>query len=205
MKDAVYIYALKDPDTGTIRYIGKSNNPRRRYNNHISNARNHRDGNRVGNWIRKLLSNNQKPTLEVLLEVEESKWQTTEIEYITKYKEVYNLTNLSDGGMGGINNKGRTGQPLTEEHRQKLSKAQKGRKHTPEAIEKMRNSKIGKKASPETRRKMSEARLGVKKPQSYSEKLSLRMLTANPTKKLEVRQKISQKKRQRDLLRMGAA
>lgn len=31
----VYIYALSDPETGEIRYVGKTNKPDRRYNQHL--------------------------------------------------------------------------------------------------------------------------------------------------------------------------
>jgi hypothetical protein len=68
----------------------------------------------------------------------------------------------------------------------------------------MRLKKIGKKHSLETRLKMSTARKGIKKPQSYCKKLSQRMLINNPAKQLDVRAKISFKKRERDLLRQYA-
>jgi hypothetical protein len=38
-----YIYALLDPDENQIRYIGQTDNIKRRYNNHISSSLNGND------------------------------------------------------------------------------------------------------------------------------------------------------------------
>ena len=104
--------------------------------------------------------------------------------YIKKYnaKEVgYNLT---DGGDG------RLGCKLTEEHKRRISEANKGEKnhfygvrrngnknpfygkhHSKENIEKNRQSHLGKKASDETKLKMSLSRKGKKrKPLSEAHK-----------------------------------
>ena len=76
-----------------------------------------------------------------------------------------NLTNMTDGGDGTLNN------IITEKQRQHLSKINKGKKHTEESKKKMsesRKSKIwnyGKKMSDETRKKLSIAHSGKK----YSE------------------------------------
>jgi hypothetical protein len=94
-----FIYALIDPNTGNIRYIGKSNNPVKRLSDHISGCKNsltHKN-----NWINSLLKENKKPSLKIIDEVPINEWQMWEIFYIEKYrKEGFELTNLSDGGSG---------------------------------------------------------------------------------------------------------
>jgi len=56
------VYALKCPDTGAIRYIGKTCDVRRRYNCHTSQkSKDHR-----GYWVGSLKAKGKKPVLQVL-------------------------------------------------------------------------------------------------------------------------------------------
>lgn len=48
----VFIYALSDPRTNQIRYIGKANNPYNRYSNHYNSARDKNTHKR--NWINRM-------------------------------------------------------------------------------------------------------------------------------------------------------
>lgn len=50
-----FIYALCDPDTEEVRYIGKSNSTRRRYSDHINECRTNRKSHKIS-WIKSLLS-----------------------------------------------------------------------------------------------------------------------------------------------------
>lgn len=93
-----FIYILKCPKTGNVRYVGKSNDPKRRYYAHIrtdKTASCHKI-----NWIQKLLKEGFKPELEILEEVSEEDWKERERFYISKYRELYDLTNCKDGGEG---------------------------------------------------------------------------------------------------------
>jgi len=93
-----YIYALKCPVSGDIRYIGKSNEPQRRYYAHMRTdkaASSHKI-----NWIQKLLREGLKPELVILEKVLISDWKSKERSYINEYREKYNLTNYTDGGEG---------------------------------------------------------------------------------------------------------
>jgi predicted DNA-binding protein YlxM (UPF0122 family) len=94
-----FIYALIDPNTGNIRYIGKSNNPVKRLSGHIAGCK--KSPTHKNNWITSLLKENKKPSLKIIDEVPINEWQMWEIFYIEKYrKEGFELTNLSDGGSG---------------------------------------------------------------------------------------------------------
>lgn len=93
-----FIYALKYPTTGIVRYIGKSNDPKRRYYAHMRTDKT-ASSNKI-NWIQKLIKEGLKPELEILEEVSEDNWKEKERFYISKYRELYDLTNCKDGGEG---------------------------------------------------------------------------------------------------------
>ena len=82
----------------------------------------------------------------------------------------YDLTNMTNGGEGSSGFKQsdeqiqkrtlpKIGVPLTEEHKNKISKAQKGIPKKRSSVEKMRKSKTGKKFSNDTRLKMRQSAL----------------------------------------------
>lgn len=98
MKQITYIYALKDPNTNFIRYIGKSNNPLRRLNvYHISQAKKKRTHKEC--WIFSLLKNGKKPILEILEEATMNNWSEKEKYYIKYYYGLgCKLVNSTDGG-----------------------------------------------------------------------------------------------------------
>jgi len=135
------IYALTDPRTEEIRYIGVSVRPKARYNEHLSNAvkggRTHRDC-----WIRSLIYQEIRPGYLVLEEV-----PARERHWIAYYREWGHLTNITDGGEG------LPGYVPTPELRQKWSQMRKGVKYAPGRISAMK----GKKHTEEARQKISEA------------------------------------------------
>lgn len=91
------IYALVCPVTGDIRYIGKSKNIRRRYNNHKSASSN--KSHPVTRWTAKLRTKGLSPCLSILYEGQEEELDEREIYFIKKYREAgSNLMNLEDGG-----------------------------------------------------------------------------------------------------------
>ena len=94
-----FIYGLCDPDTNEVRYIGKSNSPKKRILDHIYSCNDsitHKN-----NWIKSLLKDGKKPILKVIDEVPIIDWQMWETYYIKKYRDAgHNLTNHSDGGNG---------------------------------------------------------------------------------------------------------
>lgn len=97
----VFIYALKEPDTGEIRYIGKAMDPIFRLNRHIFRAAKNIEGNHKNCWIRSLLAKGMKPCLEIIDEAGLDTWPSVEAAYIQFYKESEcNLVNSTNGGEG---------------------------------------------------------------------------------------------------------
>jgi hypothetical protein len=95
-----FIYALIDPDTGKVRYVGKSDNPKKRLDRHIAGYEPRPTHKSI--WIRSLLSLQKKPRIIILEEVESDEWQTAERKWIKFYKEQgVGLTNTADGVEGG--------------------------------------------------------------------------------------------------------
>jgi len=91
----VFIYGLQCPITEQIRYIGKSNKPKKRYTNHL-NDKNDYHRNR---WINKLKSLGLKPMLVIIDEVDECFWEEFEIKYIRLFKSFgADLVNTTGGG-----------------------------------------------------------------------------------------------------------
>lgn len=93
-----YIYTLSCPKTGDIKYVGKSNNPILRFRKHLQRS----DNNKLKNdWISMLISDNQKPILNIIEEVNLYDWKDKEKFYISKYRNLgYELFNSSCGGDG---------------------------------------------------------------------------------------------------------
>lgn len=128
--NTIYIYALLDPCTNIIRYVGKSISPNKRYYQHLHpKGFTHKD-----NWIRKLISNDLKPIIKILEECTEDNWEERECFWISSFE---NLTNSTDGGQDGR---------MSEKVRQKLSLINSGEN----------NPNFGKKASDKTRNLISE-------------------------------------------------
>ncbi len=93
-----FIYGLKDPLTKEIRYIGKSDSPSSRYQNHLSMSA--ADVNRhKKNWIKSLQQQMMRPELVILERVNDESWEERERWWIAKgRKDGWPLTNLSEGG-----------------------------------------------------------------------------------------------------------
>ena len=97
----VYIYLLKDQNNN-IRYVGKTNNIKKRLSAHISESLKNKGRRYVLNWIFNLLENNQKPIIEIIEECNIHNWEERERFWISFYKKIIpNLCNNADGGLGG--------------------------------------------------------------------------------------------------------
>lgn len=96
---ATYIYCLSDPISKEIRYIGKTNNIRSRYLNHLQTKG---KTTHVASWVKHLQSKNINPTIDILEEFKETdNWEFWEEFYISLYKSWgFSLTNLTSGGIG---------------------------------------------------------------------------------------------------------
>lgn len=90
------IYALLEPDTDRIRYIGKANNLRKRYEEHCRLSNNTGESPRQ-RWLRGLLDSGQRPGIKVL--ERQVDWEEAETRLIAYYrKEQSDLLNTADGG-----------------------------------------------------------------------------------------------------------
>lgn len=143
----VFIYALIDPFTFKVRYIGKSIRPKERLMNQLNeNSKTYRT-----HWIKYLKSRGKRPIQVILQELkDEENWQEAERKWIRiARKHGWNLVNCTDGGDGVIN--------LSGESKERLLKTWKGRKHKPESIEKMRI-----RSSQQVRSESSKVKLSLK-------------------------------------------
>lgn len=122
----ITIYALRDPTSAEIRYVGQTNRPpRRRFNQHINIARKVTVPH-VAAWIRGLLDAGLTPDLMILEETSSiDDANSAEVAWIRSFRELgARLTNRAEGGV--------------------LSR---GWHHTPEQREKWRRERRGPKAS----------------------------------------------------------
>jgi hypothetical protein len=75
----IYIYSLIDPrNPDIIRYIGKTKNPKKRFNEHLRDSKRFNDY--KSNWIKSLFRENIKPEMIILESCEEEKsffWNLT--------------------------------------------------------------------------------------------------------------------------------
>lgn len=154
------IYALTDPRTGEVRYVGQTTKPklRTRLNEHVAHARQNKDRRHVHNWIRALLAEDVRPEI-VLLE------ETSDVERERVWLRYYRIkgARLTNAHRGG--SRGPLGIEQSDEHRERIAaahrgkpKRQPGRVNTPEARENMRQAAL-RRAPPsaEARRRMSDA------------------------------------------------
>lgn len=91
----VAVYALADPRTGDVRYIGKANCPHARLKSHLRDSR--RRDTPIYRWIRKLAADNTQPIITVLAWTED--WQSEERKQIALHRENgCRLLNVAEGG-----------------------------------------------------------------------------------------------------------
>ena len=153
------IYALCDPVTDAIRYIGKTTMPLKlRLRGHLGEAK-------IGRyyrakWIRSLRP--AQPIMRALFVVPESYASDAEIRTISRLRALgYRLTNGTDGGEG------QRGHSPSQETREKISASMRGRPKPLEQVAK----RIGQKRSAETRAKMRAAKIGKKLSAAHRAKI----------------------------------
>lgn len=116
-----------------------------------------------------MLNEGIRPVYQMIERGEGDGWKTRERFWISHYRTICQLTNLTDGGEGT------PGLVVSEKTRKALSlslkgipyapgrvSAMKGKNHTPEAIEKIRKAGIGRRHSEASKSKMKENRKGKK-------------------------------------------
>lgn len=97
----IYFYTLSHPTTNEIRYLGKTNNIKKRYNKHINESIKSTTSHKKA-WTNSLLKQNLKPTIEILdILGKNTNWQFQEQYWISQLKTWgFNLTNSTNGGEG---------------------------------------------------------------------------------------------------------
>lgn len=89
-QNKTFIYALVDPKTQEVRYVGKADDPQKRFASHLNDTSNPYKA----FWIRQLKAQGYIPTLKILEEVEGAMGFVKESQWIKYYWEKgHNLTN----------------------------------------------------------------------------------------------------------------
>lgn len=146
-----YIYALVDPRTDAVRYIGKSIRPKERLANHL----NERSNSWRNHWLRKMRADGVRPVLRILEVVESDDWQTAERRWIAHGRALgWRLTNCTSGGDGVPD--------LPPDVRARMAAAWTGRKHHPESLKRIGRASRGRKHSIESRARMRAIMTGRK-------------------------------------------
>jgi group I intron endonuclease len=173
-REMAYIYTLSDPETGFVRYVGKSFNIKQRLYYHIYDA--DKSNTRKNAWVRSLTNRGLTPTIEVIEELPNScveEWGEAEKFWIASLKAMgCKLTNSDDGGL--------LGRRPSEETRKKIGEYSKRRIHSPETRAKiaasckarmtdeekehLRKKSTGLKHTEETKRRIAAAKSGIPRP-----------------------------------------
>jgi len=155
------IYALVDPRTNEIRYVGYTSDQVERLMEHQRPSA--LKGNTYKNkWIKSLLKEGVIPQLIVISYHESANLlPQAEIAAIKYHREIgCKLTNGTDGGDGGAT---MTGKTMSIEARAKISKFNQGHVVSIETRKKLSIAKLGVKNSPEANAKISKAHKGLHK------------------------------------------
>jgi len=178
-----FIYGLVHPndplEASYVRYIGKTNLPRKRLTQHVRDGR-ISDRKKLYFWIKDILSTGEKPRMLILEECELKDWKNKEREWIEKYQS--NLFNILPGGCGP--------EEIYEATRKKMSASHLGKKATKQARENISKALKGRTFSEEHRKNLSEAQKRRAPPtQATREKIS--KTTKGRTFSDETRRKLS--------------
>lgn len=168
MPSKFLIYALSDPRTNEIRYIGQSSRGLKRPKHHMCPSSIKGGHNPYkNNWLRQLKSLGLNPIIDVLEElISEDQLDENEQFYIAYFRSIgCRLVNLTDGG------KGMRGYSLSKETRTKMSLSHKGKKQSSEHIANNVAANTGRKVSETTKAKISLANSG----RIYSEEMKIKL------------------------------
>lgn len=159
-----FIYALVDPRTDAIRYVGKANDPEGRLKGgHLQGRK--ESNTRKRRWVEELSLSGLIPALKIIEECLMRDWREREIFWIAEMRSRgVDLVNTADGGAGIDCHSERT--------KKAKSRAMKGRKMPPGFGAKVSARCKGKKMSAEARRNMCLAKTGEPLSAAHLGKLS---------------------------------
>jgi DNA-binding XRE family transcriptional regulator len=185
----IYIYSLSDPDSGQLRYIGKSIRPKGRYWNHcLEKSKCHRT-----NWIQSLVKAGKRPVLGILeiLSPHED-WQEAERRWIAHgHHHGWPLTNTTEGGEGVPG--------LSGESKERLLRTWKGRKHKPESLAKMSAQRKGRRHSEEHKEHMHNIMVGREFTEEWKNKIANAVKKLAPEQVAEIKIRIKNGEMVKDL------
>ena len=211
-----YIYALLDPETKEIRYIGKTDNPPERLKNHLNEqGKWHRI-----NWLKSLKKRGLKPVMRIIEEVAEGiNWEERERYWIAYYQSIgINLVNRTDGGDCGPDCTGmhlmkspealinlramlaaRNRTPEMRAASRKHGLARRGTTMSPEARANISRAQIGKKWGPgreEDRKRIADIGRAVKQDPEIMRERS-KNIWADPVMRAELRTKLIERNKKK--------
>jgi hypothetical protein len=199
-----FIYALIDPISLEVRYVGKADNPHSRYLAHLREltATTHKIC-----WLKSLIKQNLKPILQILEQCgkERKFWKPRETDWIAFYKKIgCDLTNSTNGGDGFSDPTGeiakkisasKKGKHLSEEHKIKLSITHKGKKFSEKHKANIRAVNKGKHLTEGHKTKLSIAHKGKHLSEEHKANISIGNTNRHSkTKKLKTDNNQKQKK-----------
>lgn len=130
--ETTFIYALVEADTREPRYVGKSDNPQKRFYGHTHVAKRVSEKFPVYRWLRKRAAQRCLPELVELLEVPAKAWQYWERAIIAHFRSVFpRMLNVTAGGENP---------PIST--RRGIAHPCFGRRHTKAELKKMRGRTI---------------------------------------------------------------
>jgi DNA-binding transcriptional regulator YdaS (Cro superfamily) len=149
----IQVYALRDPNSMDLRYVGKAADPKKRFVQHLTSsqlrARSHKNS-----WLKGLIAAGQLPWLEIVDEVEADRADEAERYWIAWYRsQGAPLTNGTNGGDGGAItcpdarariSAAHLGSKRTVETRARMSETAKRRAADPKERERLRSISNGK-------------------------------------------------------------
>jgi len=162
------VYALVDPRTAEVRYVGKTIRGVERIREHTQSSSLDREETYKARWIRSLRRDGLAPVIRIL-EAQPTRKQLNEAEvrWIAYGRESgWPLTNLTDGGEGALGRNPESiakfrakmiGHPVSAETRAKISAANKIAYASPKLRKLVGDRARGKELSPEARALISAA------------------------------------------------
>lgn len=134
----IFIYELLDPETLKVRYVGQTNNIKKRYNSHIHSYK--REKTPKANWIKKLKKKNKLPILRIVA-VTNKTWADSSEELCISNINKEDKLNVRPGGNTS------RGLKHSKKTKEKMSKSAKGKIRSKEHCENLSKSLKGKKPS----------------------------------------------------------
>jgi len=153
------VYALIDPRSDQMRYIGKALDVEQRDRNHFKQRKCGRSA--KDEWLRELHARGLRADMIVLEECTPGESADREKYWIARARwRGMPLLNMKHGGQGRLS--------TSVETRKRISDAVKGKGHGPEWRAAHAAALRGRKASPETKAKMGRAQMGNQRAQKWN-------------------------------------